>query len=76
MSVSLHLPASPSLKFVPVPNRESVSAVWRGCDHVGFIRYDAKGRFIARTTGNAASASDMRIFPDREKAGEWLSGAR
>jgi len=63
-----------AVRYVPLANRDCVHAVWCGPDHVGFIRHDVEGRFIARTTGNAASAADMRIFLDREKAGEWLAG--
>jgi hypothetical protein len=35
----------------------------------------AEGRFMARTTGNADFAADVRLFDDRERAAQWLSGA-
>lgn len=71
---------APAYRFVELAEREFTYAVYTGTPpdsrHLGYVRHDEDGRWVARTTGSSTHAADVRRnFASRDKAAEWLRGA-
>ena len=63
----------------PMPNRLATFKVMAANSNMtlGFLRLDAETqKWIARTTGSATRAADLRLFFAKDDAIKWLRGRK